>query len=113
MLYFLLSVNPSIGFLWAILSDAISYVRTSELDRTFDNIIRDVEEEMEEDDDEQPISVAYLEDKAYWVINNTFYQADIIDGQIDRESSRPIDPFQMSSKDVMKMLFILDNLTEG
>ena len=66
---------------------------------------------MEEED--QPISVAYVEDKAYWVFNNTFYQADIIDGEIDKESSQPIDPFQMSSKDIMKMLFILDNLTEG
>lgn len=112
MLHFLLAVNPSIAFLWAILSDAIAYVRTSELDRTFDSIIRDVEEEMEEEE-EQAISVAYVEDKAYWVLNNTFYQADIIDGEIDKTSSRPIDPFEMSSRDIMKMLFILDNLTEG
>jgi len=109
---FLLAINPSISFLWAILADTIKYVRVSELDRTFDSIVRDVEEEMEEEE-EQGISVAYVEDKAYWVLNNTFYQADIVDGEIDRESSRPIDPFKMSSKDIMKMLFILDNLTEG
>ncbi len=101
MLHFLLSTNPSFGFLWEVLYNAILYFRSSELDRTFDSIIRDVEEEMED------------EDKAYWVIDNTFYQADIVDGQVDRTTSRPIDPFKMSSKDIMKMLFILDNLTEG
>ena len=49
MLHFLISINPSIAFLWAVLAEAIYYMRTSELDRTFDTIIRDVEEEMEEE----------------------------------------------------------------
>ena len=86
-------------------------MKTSEVDKTFDSIIRDVEEEMEEED--RPISVAFIEDKAYWVLDNTFYQADIIDGEIDKESSRPINAFEMSYRDLNKMLFILDNLEEG
>ena len=58
-------------------------------------------------------SIAVIEDKAYWVINNIFYQADVINGEIDRSSSKPINAFNMSHRDVTKMLFILDNLTEG
>lgn len=89
-------------------------MRTSELDRTFDSIIRDVEEELEEDmDGEDGISVAFVDDKAYWVLDNTFYQADIIDGAIDKESSRPVDASNMSYLDMNKMLFILDHLNEG
>lgn len=113
MFYFMFAVNPSIAFLWAVLSEALSYVRMSKTDREFDSIIQDVEEEMEEKDDDEAVSVAYVEDTAYWVINNTFYQADIVDGYIDRSSSRPVDVFKMSNKELLKMLFILDNLTEG
>ena len=66
-----------------------------------------------EEDEEDFISVAVIEDKAYWVINNMFYQADIIDGEVDKNSSRPVDAFKMSSKEINKMLSILDNLSEG
>jgi hypothetical protein len=83
------------------------------LDRVFDSIVREVEEEMEEDED-NAVSVAIIEDKAYWVINNMFYQADLtMDGEIDKSSSRPVNAFSMSNKDITKMLFILDNLAEG
>lgn len=112
MLYILLSINPSIAFLWSVLVEAIYYLRVSELDKTFDSIIRDVEEELEEDE-EVSISVAFIDDKAYWVLDNTFYQADIIDGEVDKESSRPVDVSNMSYKDMSKMLFILDHLNEG
>ena len=93
-------------------------MRTSELDRTFDTIIRDVEEEIEEEMEEEMgedvgISVAFMDDKAYWVLDNTFYQADIIDGVIDKESSKPVDAYNMSFGDMNKMLFILDHLNEG
>lgn len=114
MLHFLISINPSIAFLWAVLAEAIYYMRTSELDRTFDTIIRDVEEEMEEEmGDQEGINVAFMDDKAYWVLDNTFYQADIIDGVIDKESSKPVDAYSMSFIDMNKMLFILDHLNEG
>lgn len=112
MLYFLLAVTPSIGFLWAVLVEAIYLLKEDKLDRHFNEIIKDVEEELEEDG-EEAVSVAFLEDKAYWVIDNTFYEADIIDGQVDRETSKPVDAFEMTNLEVMKMLFILDNLTEG
>jgi hypothetical protein len=83
------------------------------LDRVFDSIVREVEEEMEEDEN-NAVSVAIIEDKAYWVVDNMFYQADLtMDGEIDRSSSRPVDAFDMSNKDITKMLFILDNLAEG
>jgi len=109
--YRIFSINPSFSFLWSILLEAFYLIRESELDKHFSEIIRDAEEEME--DDEDFISVAVVEDKAYWVINNMFYQADIIDGEVDKTSSRPVDAFDISSKEINKMLSILDNLSEG
>jgi hypothetical protein len=109
--YILFSVNPSLAFLWSFLVNTFILSRVSELDKAFGSIIREVEDEMEENDDF--VSVAVIQDKAYWVINNIFYQADVIDGEIDRSSSKPINAFDMSYRDVTKMLFILDNLREG
>lgn len=105
------SVNPSIAFLWAITIDAFYLMKESELDKHFAEIIRDSQENDEYSEDF--ISVAVIEDKAYWVINNMFYQADIIDGEVDKQSSRPINAFEMSSREINKMLSILDNLSEG
>ena len=113
MLHILFSFNPSTGFLWSAVSNAYYYMREDKLDRVFDSIVREVKEEMEDDGDRQ-VSVAIIENKAYWVVDNMFYQADLtMDGEIDKSSSRPINAFEMSSKDLTKMLFILDNLSEG
>lgn len=102
--------NPSFAFLWILLSEVFLSYREDKVDKAFDSIVREAAEEVE--DDEQ-INVAVIEDKAYWVIQNIFYQADIVNGEIDRTSSKPIDAFDMSSGDIKKMLFILDHLTEG
>ena len=109
--YILFSSNPSLAFVWSFLINMFYFSRISQLDKAFESIIREVEDEVEEND--ESVSVAVIEDKAYWVINNIFYQADVINGEIDRSSSKPINAFNMSQRDVTKMLFILDNLTEG
>lgn len=106
-------VFPSLAFLWDRMLDLIYLLKVDKLDHAFNSIIRDVEEAMEDEINEESVSVAVIEDKAYWVINNTFYVAEIVDGEIDRSSSRPINAFEMSTSDIKKMLFILDNLVEG
>lgn len=59
------------------------------------------------------IKVLFVENKAYWVSNNIFYCADAINGNVDMDSTKPIDTTNMSKKDIDKMLFILDNLKNG
>jgi len=108
--FILFTTNPSLGFLWAIVAEYWLIMRLDKLDEAFDTIVKDLEEV---EDPEEYVHVAIIENKAYWVIGNVFYEADIVDGEVDRESSRPIDAFKMSSRDLTKMLYILDNLTEG
>lgn len=109
----LFTISPSFGFLWDCIVNLVYLLRIDQLDKAFETIIRDIEEDVQDEGDDNYVSVAVVEDKAYWVVDNTFYVAEIIDGEIDKTSSRPIDAFEMSPKDVTKMLFILDNLTEG
>ena len=108
--FVLFTVNPSLGFLWAIVAEYWFISRLDKLDQAFDTIVKDLKEV---DDEEEYVHVAIIENNAYWVIGNVFYQADIVDGEVNKESSRPIDAFKMSGKDLNKMLYILDNLTEG
>ena len=50
------------------------------------------------------------DNKAYWVENNTFYSAELVNGQFDPSSGKPVDTNNMSKKEIDKLLFILDNL---
>jgi hypothetical protein len=72
------------------------------------------EEEMEEEfeEDENFIKVAIVEDKAYWIIENTLYQAEIIDGEIMKEDAEPVNAFDIDFHDVNKLMNILDNMQD-
>jgi hypothetical protein len=59
------------------------------------------------------MSVVFIEEKAYWVSNNVFYTADIVDGSVDSETTQPVNTDNMTKNDINKMLFILDNLKNG
>lgn len=50
---------------------------------------------------------------AYWVNNNVFYQANVEEGEVDKESARAINFTDMDQKEVAKMLDILDHLKNG
>lgn len=50
------------------------------------------------------------DNKAYWVENNVFYSAELVNGQFDPSSGKPVDTNNMSKKEIDKLLFILDNL---
>lgn len=63
-------------------------------------------------DDENVVRIAMLDDKAYWVQDNIFYEADMIDGNPDIESARPVDAMTISEKEIDKLLFILDTLND-
>jgi hypothetical protein len=59
------------------------------------------------------VKVIFIENKAYWVNNNIFYCAEAIGGNVDIDTTEPVDTTNMSKKDIDKMLFILDNLKNG
>ena len=59
------------------------------------------------------VKVIFIEDNAYWVSDNIFYCAEAIGGNVNIDTTQPIDTSNMSKKDIDKMLFILDNLKNG
>lgn len=106
MAYIFFSIFPSFSYLGLVLINKFGNVFVSKVEKKFQNIIK-------EEEKQELINVAVFDNKAYWVHENIFYEADIINNEISKETSRPVNVFEMSPYDINKMLFILDNLTEG
>ena len=63
--------------------------------------------------DKNTLRVLVIGPTAYWVRNNIFYEADVEEGEVDKESARAINFTDMDQKEVVKMLDILDHLKNG
>jgi hypothetical protein len=59
------------------------------------------------------IKVIVLGNKAYWVSDNKFYVAEAVNGEIQKNTTRPVDIYNLPKIDLDKMLFILDSLKDG
>jgi hypothetical protein len=59
------------------------------------------------------MKVLFVEDKAYWIKDNTFYSANLIDGFVDEESTKKVDTMGMDKVQLREMSFIVEKLTEG
>ena len=59
------------------------------------------------------LRVVITEGSAYWILNNVFYTANAINGRVDEETIKPLDIENMPTKELDKMLSILDDLKQG
>lgn len=63
--------------------------------------------------EESYIRVVVVENKAYWIKNNTFYTADVLDGTVDKDSTKEVDTMAMGDVELKKMMMIVETLREG
>ena len=59
------------------------------------------------------LRVVIANGSAYWILNNVFYTANAINGRVDEETIKPLDIENMPTKELDKMLSILDDLKQG
>ncbi len=71
----------------------------------------DIFMDLDDEDDNQTIHVAVYDDKAYWVVNNVFYESDVT-REPDFTTARPIDTMNLPPKKLNELLIILDELKE-
>lgn len=69
--------------------------------------------QMLQHEEKNRIDVLVVDDEAYWIANNVFYKGEIVGGQIDHETTKPIDTQNMKQDELDKMLFIIDSLKDG
>lgn len=53
------------------------------------------------------------DNKVYWVANNVFYYAELVNGEFDPANAKQINTENLSKKQLEELLFILDNLNKG
>lgn len=64
--------------------------------------------------DKNHIRVIIMDNRAYWIKDNTFYTANMsIDGTVDKDTTSRVDTEGMSKIQLDQMLFIVDKLREG
>lgn len=63
--------------------------------------------------DKLHIRVLVLGNKAYWIKDHAFYVANIVDGEIDEDSTSQVDTMAMDAVQLNKMLNIVEELTKG
>ena len=59
------------------------------------------------------LRVVIADGSAYWILNNVFYTANAINGRVDEETIKPLDIENMPTKELDRMLSILDDLKQG
>jgi hypothetical protein len=58
------------------------------------------------------ISVAIVNNRAFWVHNNTFYTSEVIEGVVDGENAIPIDAYQLSPSEISLLMNVLDEIND-
>lgn len=56
------------------------------------------------------VRVAFTNDKAYWIYDNSFYSAVLVDGEVDAQSAEVVDMFSASDNELSEYLHIIDGL---
>lgn len=59
------------------------------------------------------VRIIFTDNKAYWIANSTFYEADMTETGVDHENAKAVDIMGMDKVQLDKMMFIVEKLTEG
>lgn len=60
---------------------------------------------------DEEVEVAIINNKAYWIKNNTIYTSKVNEfGDIDMNTASPIDVFSLSNKEMQVLMKIVDSL---
>lgn len=63
-------------------------------------------------EDKMYLRMVITQKLAYWIKDNAFYVADVIDGEVQRDTARQVDIMAMDKVELDKMMLIIEKLTE-
>lgn len=58
------------------------------------------------------VRVVFYENQAYWIANGVLLTADVVDGQIDQNSTKGVDTMGVDKVELNKLSMIVEKLTE-
>jgi len=59
------------------------------------------------------VKIMVIENKAYWIKDNALFVADMVNGELMKESSKQVDTMAMDKVQLERMMFVVEQLTEG
>lgn len=59
------------------------------------------------------VRVLVMDDSAYWIKDHALFTADLVDGEVVKETTRKVDTMAMSKVELDKTMFIVEKLREG
>lgn len=59
------------------------------------------------------VKIVFHDAFAYWIVENTFFVADVVDGVIDQSTQKKVDTISADRVELEKLSSIVDILTEG
>lgn len=59
------------------------------------------------------IKIMVIENQAYWIKDNALFVAEMVNGELMKESSRQVDTMSMDKVQLERMMFVVEQLTEG
>lgn len=62
---------------------------------------------------ESSLRVLFIENRAYWIKDNSLLVSEVIDGQIDGENAKIVDTMSLNKVELEQIVFIVEKLTEG
>jgi hypothetical protein len=91
--------------LFSLIAPAIPYMPVAKTFRPTQSFLNDEKNRQR---------MIFTEDRAYWIKDNAFYEASLLeDGEIDNSTAKIVDTMTMDKVELDKMAFIVQKLTEG
>lgn len=59
------------------------------------------------------VRILIVDNKAYWISNNAVFSADVVNGEVEKESTTEVDTMGMDNVQLKQMMFIVEKLKEG
>lgn len=63
--------------------------------------------------DKGRIKIAFTDNTAYWIKDNTVFEASVVDGLVQEDSAKVVDMMALDDVKLKDMMFIIETLTEG
>lgn len=98
-----IAIKYSQSHIWSLMSPLISLSETEEI-----NTPRQSEEFLRQ----RYTRIMVVKNKAYWIKNNSFYVADVVNGTVNHDNARVVDTMSMSKVELDEMMFIVEKLRE-
>lgn len=59
------------------------------------------------------VKVVIVDGHAYWIQDEVFYMADVVDDEVDKDTRREVDTMAMDKVQLNKIMLVVEKLREG